>query len=561
MQEPFQRHGQPRSISRSRRQEINQCLVAFDLLRPGRFTRRLSITDLDSTYGRRLRSALAALGPVFTCFGVYLSSRVDMWPLDVCLELATLPDQAPPMPVPTLHEIFMGAFDRPLEDVYQLFDPIPFESRLQFQSHYALLPDGQSVTVKIVAPQLAKAFEIDAEHLDILKPILAVQAHQALLFDDAVEDFRRTFEWHLNLRHAASAFESLEQDAADFEWLSVPRIYPDLCSPTVLTLEHLTGTRLDTILASFQSDAHPGRRASSLQHSVGLTPHRVARLLCLVWLRQALLGQLFPAAFSPQDVMLLPNKQLAFTGGTMMALAADTKRNLWSYMIATTNEQPDTACVALLQEIRDVHQSVDEDELRYRFREVVPFRDSQWRSYGVSNSLVEYLFVHWKLFSERGLRLHPGLISFYRGLLHTSEAARQIPAYGDPFLDGLKDVRTAVTINQFQDMLAMDQLGEQVEKYITLLIELPAKLDRALSYAAENAVLQQPPRTPSGRQRNRSQPSAVFIALLLLIAAVVLLSRYLTAQGIGGTWLDTVTVIMFIALGGLMLRASSQNRP
>src|SRR5262249_39921761 len=133
---------------------------------------------------------------------------------------------------------------------------------------------------------------------------------------------------------------------------------------------------------------------------VGLEPHTLARRLCMVWLRQALLGKQFPVELRPEDIVLLPNKQIAFTGGVFTSLTSDAQKNLWHYVIATSTEAPDRACSYLLREIEQ-ERPVHEDELRYRFREVVPSRDGGWRGSGDSSSLSEHLFVHWKLVSER----------------------------------------------------------------------------------------------------------------------------------------------------------------
>ena len=53
---------------------------------------------IEGPRGVRLRRALETLGPIFVKFGQVLSTRRDLLPLDVALELAKLQDRVPPFP-------------------------------------------------------------------------------------------------------------------------------------------------------------------------------------------------------------------------------------------------------------------------------------------------------------------------------------------------------------------------------------------------------------------------------------------------------------------------------
>src|SRR5260370_967924 len=85
---------------KSRRREIEQRLAAFGLTRgPRRLLRGERAASSEEARSRRLRSALEGLGPIFSSFGLYLSSRGDLWPAKDCLELATIPDRVDPTPL------------------------------------------------------------------------------------------------------------------------------------------------------------------------------------------------------------------------------------------------------------------------------------------------------------------------------------------------------------------------------------------------------------------------------------------------------------------------------
>src|SRR4051812_6400511 len=76
----------------------------------------------------RLRLALEELGPVFVKFGQALSTRPDIVPADIAVELARLQDQVPPFPGEVARAIIEESLGRKIEEVYSEFDITPLAS-------------------------------------------------------------------------------------------------------------------------------------------------------------------------------------------------------------------------------------------------------------------------------------------------------------------------------------------------------------------------------------------------------------------------------------------------
>jgi hypothetical protein len=326
-----------------------------------------------------------------------------------------------------------------------------------------------------------------------------------------------------------------------------------------MTIEQLAGQTLEEIIPLF-ANGEPEERATAAVASrdVEVDPIDLARRLCLGWLRQALLGDWFPVELHPKSIMILPNKQIAFTGGEFARLPSDAKKNLWHYLIAASTEDPDKACAYLLKEMIREGRPVDEDALRHRFRGIVPFRDGGWSRSGDSRSLAEHLFVHWKLMSEHGLRPQHHLIAFYRGLFQTAANARRLAPHSDSLLAGLQGVRTTEMLAQFRDMMGLSQLSDNLDKYAAMTMGLPQSLNEALTHIAEGSARVKLLGSGAVGHRPPKNSSAVVIALLLALAAVTLFSHHLaTSAGVGG-WLDRISAVVFVLLGALLLRAASR---
>jgi ubiquinone biosynthesis protein len=560
MREPLAKKRMRRATLKDRRREVEACLAAFGLMPDrGRFIGRPNHTGPQKTHSYRLCQALESLGPVFSAFGIYLSSRIDLLPVNACLDLACIVDQVETTPISAVRELIAEEFGSPPEEIYPAFEDVPFESRLMFQSHHALLENGTAVTVKVTRPEWQGQYEFDIELLPLLKSAFSGNEWGHLSIENAITDFRYTLEEQIDFIQEIKAFEELTQDAKDFEFLRVPLPFRDLCSSKVTTIEQLPGLCLQDMIILFER-RESGEHAATdvVSEDIRLDANDLARRLCLVWLRQVLLGSWFPAELHPKKIVVLPNRQIAFTGGEFARLSSDAKKNLWQYLIATSTEDPDKACSCLLEEMMQEGRLFDEEELRHRFRGIVPFRDGGWSTSGDSRSLAEHLFIHWKLASERGLRPQRHLLAFYRGLFQTMAHARRLTPHTDPLLDGLQEVRTTEILAQFRDMVRLSQLSDNLDRYAAMMMGMPQKLDEVLTLMAESSARVRLQGSGESGHRRQQDSSAVVMALLLALAAVVLLSHHVAASAAGGLWLERITALAFVLLGALLLRAISR---
>ena len=116
---------------------------------------------LDAPRGERLRRALESLGPIFVKFGQVLSTRRDLLPTDIADELARLQDRVPPFPSEqAIAEIERG-LGRRIADAFETFDPVPVASASIAQVHFATLPGGKPVAVKVLRPGMEATIEHD----------------------------------------------------------------------------------------------------------------------------------------------------------------------------------------------------------------------------------------------------------------------------------------------------------------------------------------------------------------------------------------------------------------
>ena len=94
-------------------------------------------------------------------FGQVMSTRRDLLPLDIANELASLQDRVPPFESAVAVAIIERAFGRPLDSIFASFEQTPVASASIAQVHFAVLPGGREVAVKVLRPNMLPAIEKD----------------------------------------------------------------------------------------------------------------------------------------------------------------------------------------------------------------------------------------------------------------------------------------------------------------------------------------------------------------------------------------------------------------
>lgn len=196
--------------------------------------------------GARLRLALENLGPIFVKFGQMLSTRRDLIPADIADELAKLQDQVPPFSFAEVEAIITQAFNEPLTQRFSQFDEMPVASASVAQVHFAHLPHGEPVAVKVLRPNIEKTIAHDLLLMDTVALLLqSISAEfKRLKPREIVAEFARHTESELDLTLEAANCSLLGRNFADKSMLIVPDVHWDWCRKEVMVMQRMHGTQI-----------------------------------------------------------------------------------------------------------------------------------------------------------------------------------------------------------------------------------------------------------------------------------------------------------------------------
>ena len=224
---------------------LDEIIAATHLLRPLRYFFILAPRrrDRSAPLGERIRLALEELGPIFVKFGQAISTRRDLLPPDIAVELARLQDRVPPFPSEQAVAILEAAYGRSVDEVFERFDREPLAAASIAQVHSASLPGGKEVIVKLLRPGVEEQIESD---LDVLRTIARLadrywEHSERLRPTEVVAEYERTIIDELDLMREGANAAQLKRNFAGSDKLYVPETYWDFCRPEVLVQERIYG--------------------------------------------------------------------------------------------------------------------------------------------------------------------------------------------------------------------------------------------------------------------------------------------------------------------------------
>ncbi len=198
-----------------------------------------------------LVQTIRELGTTFVKLGQALSMRRDLLPDAYCDALGTLTDSEPPIPVAELRAVVRADLGADVNELFAYFDEVPMATASIGQVHAARLHDGQEVVVKIRKPGVVDRVNQD---LEILANIVRHLERNSRFFADVgagglVEEFSRSLRAEMDYGIEARACEEFGEFFHGDPRIHIPRIHWDTSSTRVLTMELMTGIRINDVAA------------------------------------------------------------------------------------------------------------------------------------------------------------------------------------------------------------------------------------------------------------------------------------------------------------------------
>ena len=323
------------------RHGLDEFVFTLHLFRPYRFVLFLFpgywLRDRTVPRGQRLREALEELGPVFVKFGQAVSTRPDLIPADIAVELTRLQDDVLPFPGDEAREVIERALDAPLSEHFASFDIQPLASASVAQVHGATLQDSTEVVVKVLRPGIEKVIEQDLQLLYQLARLADRHWPNARRLRplEVVDDYDKTIHDELDMMREGANASQLRSNFLDSDMIYVPQIYWDHSCREVLVMERVEGIPIRDIDAI---------------RAAGIDLRKLAHNGVEIFFTQAFRDGFFHADMHPGNIFVSPQGQYrAVDFGIMGTLAEADKRYLAENLLAFFNRDYRAVAMAHLR--------------------------------------------------------------------------------------------------------------------------------------------------------------------------------------------------------------------
>ncbi len=306
-----------------------------------------------------LRNILVELGPVFVKLGQLLSTRPDLLPGKYVDALTDLQARVPPVDWIEVESLIKQELGQPIEQVFSKIEQTAIAAGSIGQVHQAILLDGTKVALKVQRPEIEA---IVTQDIAILKNLaeLASLTDFGKDFDIVAlaEEFSTALIAELDFTSEAKYTEKLQQNLNNSKWIdsqqiAVPKVYWDITTSKLLTIEWLEGK---PILEAEIPTNKDGKELDTLRREA-------TTIIFRSFFQQIYIDGFFHADPHPGNIFYLDDGRVAFLDCGMIGRLDPRTQQILTEMLLAVVDLDAQRCAQLTIELAEAGQPVSIDRL------------------------------------------------------------------------------------------------------------------------------------------------------------------------------------------------------
>ncbi len=463
----------------------------------------------------RIRLALEDLGPTFVKFGQIMSLRPDLLPAPLIHELSKLQDEVTPVDFSEIRETLEKGIQRPLEEVFSIFDPEPLAAASVSQVHRGVLKEeGFIVSVKVQRPGIRSKIRTDLDILAAIAERLNERVENLKTYDlpNLVHVIRRNLLRELDFNREARNMKIARSYAGENPEIYIPEVYEKYCSERVLVMEYVQGTRLKDLEAGTLSD-----------------PQSLARQGLKAAIKQILEDGFFHADPHPGNLLITGDERICLMDWGMTGRLSERDRHELIDLLKSVVDKDSEAMVHALLRLGSAEEAINQRGLE---RELLDILDSYYAVPVKKMNIGQLLMAVTGLLRTYRLRLPPELVIMIKALVTAEGTARRIY----PDLDIVSEAEgyiSELALERFRPKSLWRNFRFALSQFFTLQQEVPRRLVEILNRMDRGELTLGFRHENLGGLRNTLDNITNRLTFGIIIAAMIIGSSMIITTGIG----------------------------
>ena len=149
------------------------------------------------------------------------------------------------MPFDVVKKAVEDALGKPITEAFAEFQEKPLGAASIAQAHLAKLPDGQQVVVKVQRPGIGATMGEDIALLRKGAGVMRLTGlDQTVDLNMVLDEMWATAQEEMDFRQEARNLAEFAEKNGNIRCIACPKVYPELCCQTLLTMEYIAGYSL-----------------------------------------------------------------------------------------------------------------------------------------------------------------------------------------------------------------------------------------------------------------------------------------------------------------------------
>lgn len=211
-----------------------------------------SLEELDDSLPIRLRMTLQELGPAYIKLGQMISTRPDLVGEAIATEFSKMQYDNPVIPFSDIKKIVEEELDKPIYEIFEIFQEVPLSTASIGQVHIAKLFNGPYVAVKVQKPNIDEIIESDLAIMKFLAKRIDkyIPSAKPYNFPTVINEFERSILKEIDYNQEFNNMKKFYSIFEDDPTVHVPEAFGDFSTKKVLTMEYIDGEKISDVILS-----------------------------------------------------------------------------------------------------------------------------------------------------------------------------------------------------------------------------------------------------------------------------------------------------------------------